>query len=172
MEQDTLRAILHDIAAEAVPTPLADRALRGVARRRKAKVRIGVAVAAGVLAAVPFLLPGSGRATENRDNGPASSVTVPPSPAAGSPTSQVSPPAPTIASDPPASPGSPHRTASTEVTTSPATPTAGTTSQPVAGSTNGSLSSTAGSKPSSHATTAPSGAPTTDPTATGAAGTD
>lgn len=172
MEQDTLRTILHDIAAEAVATPLADRALRGVARRRKAKVRISLALAAGVLAAVPFLLPGAGRATENHDNLPASTITAPPSPAAGSPTSELSPPGPSVASDPPASPGSRHLSASVDAPSIPATPTTGTTSTPVTGSTKTAPSSTAATNPASHAPSAPTGAPTTDPTATGAATTE
>jgi len=73
MSQDVLRSILHDIAAEAVPTPLADQALRGAVRRRRAKAWAGAAVAAAVLAAAPFLLPGDGQGRPDRGV-PASNV--------------------------------------------------------------------------------------------------
>lgn len=153
MGQDVLRAILHDIAAEAAPTPLADRALRGAVRRRRAKVWAGAAAVAGVLAVAPFLLPADGQGKPDRGV-PASDVSVAPSPTVPAVTN--SPAQPTRTED-----VGPSRTATSRPATSP-TPPIATSPAPTGSASTGSAAPTGSAEPTSGTAGSPTApAPTT-----------
>jgi hypothetical protein len=131
MGQDVLREILHEIAAEAVPTPLADQALRGAVRRRRAKAWASAAAAAGVLIAAPFLLPGDGQGRPDQ-RVPASNVSVPPAPAG--PLVTTAPGTPARTSDARSSPSVSGPESAYRPTTPPNTPSGGASSPAPTGS--------------------------------------